>query len=213
MKVGSHVSTALPVSRTQQASAPASLKSAETSSTATGSGSAQAPSPDEVRQQKLQVADLSARDRAVRAHEQAHKSVGGRYAGAPTYTFKRGPDGLSYAVGGEVRIDAGAVSGDPEATMRKLQQVQRAALAPADPSAQDLSVAAQAQAGAIEARAELALQQREQLAAQAEARRAKDEQQAQTEAPQQSSSFAPNLELYRRLSQLQEPVPVVDLVG
>lgn len=213
MKVGSHVSSALPVPRTLRAPAPVSLKSSDASSAATDSGSAPALSPEEARLQKLQVADLANRDRAVRAHEQAHKAVGGSYAGAPTYTFKRGPDGQSYAVGGEVRIDASTVSGDPDATLRKLQQVQRAALAPADPSAQDLSVAAQAQAGAIEARAELALQQREQAAAQAEARRAKDEQQAQTETPQQSSGLAPNLDLYRRLSRLQEPTSVVDLIG
>ena len=147
MNVGTHVPSALPVSRSLQVPASASLKSSDVSSDSGDSGSAQALSPEEARRQKLQVADLSNRDRAVRAHEQAHKAVGGQYAGAPTYTFKRGPDGLSYAVGGEVRIDASAVSGDPEATMRKLQQVQRAALAPADPSPQDLSVAAHCRSG------------------------------------------------------------------
>eukprot|EP01026_Neomeris_dumetosa_P052371 TRINITY_DN46319_c0_g1_i8.p1 TRINITY_DN46319_c0_g1~~TRINITY_DN46319_c0_g1_i8.p1 ORF type:complete len:240 (-),score=28.68 TRINITY_DN46319_c0_g1_i8:18-737(-) len=42
-----------------------------------------------------EIADLSARDREVRAHEQAHAAVGGLYAGAPTYQYERGPDGVN----------------------------------------------------------------------------------------------------------------------
>ena len=52
------------------------------------------------------IRDLSARDREVRAHEQAHASVGGQYAGAASFTYQRGPNGVSYAVGGEVPIPA-----------------------------------------------------------------------------------------------------------
>jgi len=100
--------------------------------------------------------ELAARDREVRAHEQAHAAVAGQYAGSTTYTFVRGPDGVSYAVGGEVSIDTSPVPGDPEATIRKAQQISRAANAPADPSGQDRSVAAQAaqmeQAARIELR-------------------------------------------------------------
>jgi hypothetical protein len=92
--------------------------------------------------------------------------VGGQYAGAPSYTFKRGPDGQSYAVAGEVPIDTSVIPGDPQATIEKMQQVQRAALAPADPSPQDLKVAAQAAAKANEARGELLQQQTDSDAAQ-----------------------------------------------
>lgn len=110
-------------------------------------------------QQDLKViSELAARDREVRAHEQAHASVGGAFAGSPTYTLEKGPDGASYAVGGEVSISTGGVSGDPEATIRKADTVRRAALAPADPSAQDRSVAAQATQMKIQAQAELANQ-------------------------------------------------------
>ncbi|MEO1013757.1 MAG: putative metalloprotease CJM1_0395 family protein [Pseudomonadota bacterium] len=101
------------------------------------------------------VAQLKARDREVRAHEQAHKSVGGRYAGAITYDYDEGPDGKQYAVGGEVPIDASPVQGDPKATVAKMEIVIAAALAPAEPSAQDRSVARAAQAAKIEALAEL----------------------------------------------------------
>lgn len=106
-------------------------------------------------EEQERVQELKARDREVRAHEQAHKAVGGRYAGAISYELERGPDGRSYAVGGEVRIDMSEVPNDPEATIRKMQVVRRAALAPAEPSAQDRRVAAEASAREIRARAEL----------------------------------------------------------
>ncbi|MDQ7983368.1 putative metalloprotease CJM1_0395 family protein [Pseudomonas sp. G34] len=113
-------------------------------------------------EQKLQlvVAELANRDREVRTHEQAHAAVGGVHAGAPTYTYTQGPDGKRYASGGEVSIDVGAVANDPQATLTKMQIVIRAALAPAEPSAQDRSVASQAQAQMAVARAELAAMQR-----------------------------------------------------
>ncbi|MEO0602261.1 MAG: putative metalloprotease CJM1_0395 family protein, partial [Myxococcota bacterium] len=86
------------------------------------------------------VAELRARDLEVRAHEAAHAGVGG---GTPTYTYQRGPDGRSYAVGGEVQIDASGGS-TPQETIAKMQRVRAAALAPANPSGQDRSVAASA---------------------------------------------------------------------
>lgn len=113
------------------------------------------------RQEQQEVQQLKSTVREVRAHEAAHAAVGGQYAGAPTYTFKRGPDGQRYAVAGEVPIDTSVVPGDPQATIEKMQQVQRAALAPADPSSQDLRVAAQAAAKANEARSELLQEQSE----------------------------------------------------
>lgn len=105
---------------------------------------------------QTEIRELATRDREVRTHEQAHKAVGGQYAGAVSYSYERGPDGRMYAVGGSVAIDTAAIPGDPAATLQKLQQVQRAALAPAQPSAQDLSVAAQAAQAMAQARAELA---------------------------------------------------------
>lgn len=124
---------------------------------------------EQERDQKVrdQVQELASRDREVRAHEQAHAAVAGQYAGSPTYSFVRGPDGVSYAVGGEVSIDTSPIPGDPEATLRKAQQLRRAANAPADPSSQDASVGAQAAQMEQEARAEL----REKQATEASERR------------------------------------------
>jgi len=107
--------------------------------------------------------ELSHRDREVRAHEAAHAAVGGRYAGAPSLTYSRGPDGRSYATGGEVAIDTAPVSGDPLATLQKASIIRAAALAPAQPSAQDLRVASRAGAMAAQAQSEITKIQREKL--------------------------------------------------
>jgi len=106
-------------------------------------------------QEQKQLKSLVSRDREVRAHEQAHANVGGRYAGSPTYTFQRGPDGRQYAIGGEVAIDISPVAGDPEATIEKARIIRRAALAPAEPSAQDRAVAAEASVIEQQAKVEL----------------------------------------------------------
>lgn len=112
-------------------------------------------SPEE---EKL-IQELRATDREVRAHEMAHQAAaGGLSKGGPTFEYQRGPDGQRYAVSGEVQIDTSGVSGDPEATLQKAQQIQRAAMAPAQPSAQDRSVAMAAAAMAAEARAEITRQ-------------------------------------------------------
>jgi hypothetical protein len=118
-------------------------------------GTAAAPQlrPDEQRQ----VGELKRRDAEVRRHEQAHAAAGGAHTGAPHYHFEKGPDGQLYAVAGEVAVDASPVRGDPRATILKMQQVVRAALAPADPSGQDQQVAAAAAAVIASARVELAL--------------------------------------------------------
>lgn len=100
------------------------------------------------------VDELKKRDQEVKAHEQAHAAVGGQYAGAPSYEYQMGPDGKRYAVGGEVSIDVSEES-SPEKTVAKMQIVRAAALAPAEPSSQDLKVAAQATQTESRARVEL----------------------------------------------------------
>ena len=118
----------------------------------------------ELTQEAEDIRQLQMRDREVRAHEAAHAASGGAYAGSPSYTFERGPDGQSYAVGGEVSIDISAIPGDPQATLQKAQQVRAAALAPAEPSGQDMKVAQRAQAMAAKARGEIASERSEELA-------------------------------------------------
>jgi len=102
------------------------------------------------------TAKLKSRDQEVRRHEQAHlAAAGGLAAGGASFSYKTGPDGKRYAVGGEVNIDTSPVPGDPNATIHKAQQIRRAALAPADPSPQDRTVAASASAMEIQARRDL----------------------------------------------------------
>lgn len=110
-------------------------------------------------EQEARVRELQRLDAKVRAHEQAHAAVGGQYAGAPSYETTRGPDGRVYATGGHVSIDLSPVPGDPAATMQKMEVVKRAALAPAEPSAQDRSVAQKAERLRLEAQRELRAQE------------------------------------------------------
>jgi hypothetical protein len=123
---------------------------------ATGQSNQAGPKTDvELSEEERQILkELRARDAEVRAHEQAHLAAAGPYAnGAPKFEYQTGPDGKQYAVGGEVSIDTSAVPGNPEATARKAQTIKRAALAPRDPSPQDIKVAAQA--AQLEAQARL----------------------------------------------------------
>lgn len=103
-----------------------------------------------------QLAKLKQVDRQVRQHEQAHlAAAGGMATSGASYTYQKGPDGVNYAVGGEVSIST-SPGRTPEETLRRAQTVRAAALAPADPSGQDRAVAAQASKMAMEARMEIA---------------------------------------------------------
>jgi hypothetical protein len=103
---------------------------------------------------------LQARDREVRQHEQAHLSAAGGLAiSGASYTYQKGPDGVNYAVGGEVSIDV-SPGKTPEETISRAQRIRAAALAPAEPSGQDRAVAAQASQMEQQARSELAQQSR-----------------------------------------------------
>lgn len=114
----------------------------------------QASQNDLSEEEQDKVEALKNRDTQVRVHEQAHAAVGGQYAGSPSYEYESGPDGQRYAVGGEVPIDVGTEN-TPEETIQKMQVVRAAALAPAQPSSQDLKVAAQASQQEQQARVEL----------------------------------------------------------
>ncbi len=99
-----------------------------------------------------QVAKLAARDREVRLHEAQHMAAAGSLAvGGPQFTYQTGPDGKLYAVGGEVKLSV-ASGQTPEETISRAAQMRAAATAPADPSGQDLAVAAQAAAMETQAR-------------------------------------------------------------
>lgn len=122
-----------------------------------------APSGEELSEEdKAQVQELKKRDAEVRAHEQAHLAAAGSLAqGGASFDYQSGPDGNRYAVGGEVSIDTSKVAGDPAATIAKAQRIRRAALAPAEPSSTDRSVASQASSMEAQARKELAQEKQE----------------------------------------------------
>jgi len=107
-------------------------------------------------EEKQQVSELKQRDAEVKAHEAAHMSAaGGLVRGGASYEYQKGPDGRDYAVGGEVSIDSSPVTGDPNASIAKAQQIRSAALAPRNPSSQDHKVATKASRMEDEARQEL----------------------------------------------------------
>jgi len=134
------------------------------------------------------VAELRQTDRAVRSHEQAHLAAAGGLARGVSFTYVTGPDGQQYAVGGEVSIDSSPISGDPESTIQKAQQIRAAANAPANPSGQDRAVASQASAMEQAARQELAAEQREELEEQKRAQVEQRNGQTQAEAFNPSSA-------------------------
>lgn len=124
--------------------------------------SASQPNGETLTEEDLRhLEQLKTTDREVRQHELAHQIAGGQYTGAASYEYERGPDGQRYAVAGTVPIDYGPVTGDPGATIAKMQQVISAALAPADPSPKDHQVAATARQYLLTAQLELAQQQSE----------------------------------------------------
>lgn len=117
-----------------------SFSSPSSDRSANSSQAGQQLTPDE----QKQVQKLKDRDRQVRQHEQAHMAAGaGMITSGASFTYQKGPDGVNYAVGGEVGIST-APGRTPDETIQRAQQIQSAALAPADPSGQDRAVAAKA---------------------------------------------------------------------
>ncbi|MDY0131308.1 MAG: putative metalloprotease CJM1_0395 family protein [Desulforegulaceae bacterium] len=106
-------------------------------------------------EQKI-IEELKSRDQEVRDHEMAHVAAGGPYIkrGA-NYEYQKGPDGILYAIGGDVLIDTSPIPGNPEATIRKMDTVRSAALAPANPSGSDRAIASRASSTRIKASEEL----------------------------------------------------------
>lgn len=112
-------------------------------------------------EQQQEVQKLKLIDSEVKAHEQAHlAAAAGISASAPSYTYQEGPDGKKYAVGGEVSVSF-SKGNDPEENISKAETMRAAALAPADPSSQDMAVAQQAEQIIAEAEQQLAEKKQE----------------------------------------------------
>jgi hypothetical protein len=160
------ISGATPASALQTGAADANA-SAKASDDASGSAESKSTSTSAALGAKSKLSNealtaigkLKARDLEVRQHEAAHlAAAGGLATSGASYTYEKGPDGVSYAIGGEVGIDV-SPGRTPQETIERAHIVQAAALAPAEPSGPDLAVAAQAQQLEQEARGELARQQ------------------------------------------------------
>lgn len=111
-------------------------------------------------EEMAEVAKLAARDREVRIHEAQHAAAAGGMASGVQYDYEMGPDGKMYAVGGKVRMTV-TPGQTPEETLAKARQLRAAANAPADPSGQDLAVAARASQMEAEALQKIARRQTE----------------------------------------------------
>lgn len=120
---------------------------------------------DEAEMRELQ--ELKSRDREVKTHEQAHINASGSIpTSAPSYDYETGPDGQRYAVGGSVSYKMPSTD-CPEEQIKLAQQLKRMALAPAQPSSKDRSIAAKATQKESQARQKLA-EERAEEAKQAE---------------------------------------------
>lgn len=153
-------------SKQSEVEAPENLEQASTNEGETGAeqNSSEAGTEQEGQfsaEEERTIRELQARDREVRAHEQAHLNALGQHrSGGASYTYTTGPDGKQYATAGSVPVNVSPES-TPEQTIAKAQVVRRAALAPAEPSGADRAVAASASQLEAQARAELNAERRD----------------------------------------------------
>ena len=167
-------------------------------------------------EEQQQLSELQQRDREVKAHELAHKAVGGRYVTGGSFTYQTGPNGQRYAIGGEVSIDSSAGS-TPQETLRKAELIRRAALAPADPSPQDFRVASEASMMAAQARSEISAEQRMEAIQARENRQMQQEEEAaageESVSPRQNQRALASFAAFSGLSTLRSnPDPIDELV-
>lgn len=93
-------------------------------------------------QQEEKQALINKNYNEIYTHELAHKTAGGRLAGA--IVIERNADGIPFA--GHVDIKMPSLNpANPKQTINDADTVIRSAMAPSDPSDQDYRVAAQAQ--------------------------------------------------------------------
>lgn len=114
-------------------------------------------------QDTVDIQKLSQQDTEIRQYERAHLAVAGMVTrGGPHNEYRLGSDGRLYAVGGGVSLDINTGAGNYQRTLTKMEQVRRAALAPANLSIEDERVAALARYDIYRTRLETLNQQHEQ---------------------------------------------------
>jgi hypothetical protein len=112
----------------------------------------------EVKREKAEIQELEQTDHRIRTRGQAQATAAGN-PGKVSYRYQVGPDGRLYVVSGEVSFDTSAVPDDPEATLRKAEQIADAAFVPGDSPSADRRAAIMAAMLKAEARRQLARQQ------------------------------------------------------
>lgn len=137
-----------------------------------------------------QIAQLKQREQEVITHENAHKAMGGQYAGSASYEYTTGPDNKRYIDGGEVSIHTPSTS-DPEEAKRINETVRKAALAPAQPSGQDLAVAASAAQKIAQAESEIAKNRAEEASQAREDRQANQKKEMNLESDKSAKKTNP----------------------
>jgi hypothetical protein len=121
--------------------------------------------PDANRQRQTDTVELqkqSQGDVALRQLERMRLATAGRYAhGDLNCEYRLGPDGRIYEVGSGVILDVSSAAGGPLSTVTRRKYVGRTALAPAQPSVQDYSVASRGTYEIYQTRRELISQERQ----------------------------------------------------
>jgi len=153
-------------------------------------------------EQQQRVTELRQRDTHVRAHEAAHQAAGGSLTGPASYTYELGPDGRSYAVGGEVSVQS-RTGRTPDETIAIARQVRAAALAPGDPSSADLAAAT----AATQVELQALQQKRQQGATTGAAQPAAGQARAPVQAAQTTPVTTPRANLERLIVRSPEPEP------
>ena len=102
--------------------------------TSTGASATDEGTQNRTLNANTELRQLQQVDRQTRARQAMQRAAAGRFAGQARYTYTTGPDQRRYAVEGDTPIDLRPVPNDPQATVRKMRQVRRAAMA-TDPRA------------------------------------------------------------------------------
>ena len=106
---------------------------------------------------------MKQRNHEVKERERAHSAASGGIWGQPNYKYVTGLNGKRYTIAGEVRINTTPVRGNPDGTIRELDQVKRAALVPREPLGQCRHVSISADEGIATARQVVSEKKREEI--------------------------------------------------
>jgi len=113
---------------------------------------------DYIQAEMKAIEQLAAVDREVRESEQAPTVISDSQNVSSIFDSYNASDRLFYAsvAAGKASIDTSAVENDPRATLEKAQVIMRAALSVDAPSIEDMQIASEAKALALQAISELA---------------------------------------------------------